>query len=170
MRRTAFTLIEVLAVIALMALLTAAAAVSLSGVARTARVEDAADAFASFDRSTRELARRFERTPALRFDLNRGAVERFDGDGQPVSPWLLGTARVTRVIAGQEDRTSGQLTVPFSTLGRSPSYAVLLSGSDGERWVAFAGLTGQSLASNDEREVQDIFAPPPPIPTRPDAR
>ena len=82
----AFTLIEALAVIVIMAVIAAAAAVSLSGAARSARVEDVAERFVAFDRSTRELARRFGRTPALRFELNRGTVAPAWTDGRDAAP------------------------------------------------------------------------------------
>ena len=161
MRRSAFTLIETLAVIALLAVLTAAVTVSLSGATRAARVEDVAERLVAFDRTTRDVARRFARTPALRFELNRGTVRRTDGEREP-TPFALGGGagvRVTRVVVGGETVGYGEVSVPFSERGQSPSYAVLLSGSSGERWVAFAGLTGQSFVVRDERDVQDILSP-----------
>jgi hypothetical protein len=52
----------------------------------------------------------------------------------------------------------GEASVPFSDDGRSPSYAVLLTNKAGQRWVAFAGLTGQAFLVGDERQVQDILS------------
>jgi prepilin-type N-terminal cleavage/methylation domain-containing protein len=157
----AFTLIETLAVIALLAILTAAAAVSLSGTRRAARAEDAADRLMAFDRATRDAARRVGRSSALRFELNRGRISRTDGDATP-TPLALDGARVTRVIVRGESFGYGEVVVPFSDRGQSPSYAVLLAGQGGQggqRWVAFAGLTGQTFVLNDERDVQDILSP-----------
>lgn len=169
-RPRGFTLIEALAVIALMALLTAAAAVSLRGAARTARIEDVADAFAGFDRGTREFARRFDRTPALRFDLNRGTVSRTGADREPTPLVLAGDVRVTRVIAGGAVRISGEVALPFSSLGQSPSYAVQLAGPAGERWALFAGLTGQPMVLRNEQDALDILAPAASKAGGPDAR
>src|SRR5688572_26304090 len=93
----AFTLIEALAVIFIMALMAGVAAVSLSGAARSARVEDVAERFVAFDRSTRELARRFGRTPALRFEVNRGTIARVEDD-RDAAPLATSDVWVRRVI------------------------------------------------------------------------
>ena len=50
------------------------------------------------------------------------------------------------------------MSLPFSARGQTPSYAVLLAGPAGERWVAVAGLTGQAMVLSDERDVQDILS------------
>ena len=157
-RRAAFTLIEMLAVIALLAILAAAATVSLAGAARAARLEDVAERVVAFDRATRDAAKQFGRTPALRFDLNRGTVHRIDGEREAAPLHLAGAARVTRLMMNGRDSASGEAFVRFSSLGQSPSYAVLLAGPGGERWVLFAGLTGQPLILHNEREVQNILS------------
>jgi prepilin-type N-terminal cleavage/methylation domain-containing protein len=156
--RNAFTLIETLAVVALLAVLTTAVTVSLAGAARAARVEDVAERFVAFDRSTRDAARQFGRTPALQFDLNRGTVHRIDGEREAAPLHLGGGVRVTRVFSRGRDSGSGEAAVRFSPLGQTPSYAVRLVGRSGECWVAFVGLTGQPLVLRDEREVQDILS------------
>ena len=154
----AFTLIETLAVIALLAILTAAAVVSLSGTRRAARAEDAIERLMAFDRTTRDAARRVGRASGLRFELNRARVGRTNAEGEP-TPLALEGARVTRVIVRGESIGYGEVVVPFSDRGQSPSYAVLLSAQAGERWVAFAGLTGQAFVVSDERDVQEILSP-----------
>jgi prepilin-type N-terminal cleavage/methylation domain-containing protein len=158
MRSRGFTLIETLAVIALLAVLTAAAAVSLSGTRRAARAEDAVERFVAFDRATRDAARRIGHASAIRFELNRGHVSRTtDGETQP-TPLVLEGGGVSRVIVRGESVGYGEVVVPFSDRGQSPSYAVLVSGPAGQRWVAFAGLTGQAFAVSDERDAQDILS------------
>ncbi len=157
-----------LAVLILLAVLTAAAAVSLRGAAASARVEDVAEQLVAFDRSTRDLARRQNRTPGLSFDLNRGTVRRTDGARDPVPLGLPGGARVSRVIVRGLDSGSGEVPVGYSSLGQTPTDAVRLAGPAGERWVVFAGLTGQAMVLQDEREVEHILAAAAPV--GPDAR
>jgi type II secretory pathway pseudopilin PulG len=157
-RRRAFTLIEAIVVVTLMALLTVAVTVSLRSAGRAARIEDVADAYAAFDRTTREAARRFGRTPEIRFELNRGNVRRVDEERDPVTLALRGGFRVTRVVVRGRDARSGEIAVPVSARGQTPSYAVLLAGPGGERWVMFAGLTGQPSVIQNERDVQDILS------------
>jgi hypothetical protein len=113
----------------------------------------------AFDRSTRDVARQFGRTPTLRFDLNRGTVHRIDGEREAAPLRLAGGVRVARVVSRGRDSGSGEVAVRFSPLGQTPSYAVRLVGRSGECWVAFAGLSGQPLVLRDEREVQDILSP-----------
>jgi prepilin-type N-terminal cleavage/methylation domain-containing protein len=158
---SAFTLIETLAVIALLAVITAAVAVSLSGARRAADLDGVAERFIAIDRGTRDMARRFGTRPALRFELNGGTVRRLHDAGADetrITPLALDGARVARLIVRDESIGYGEAAVPFSDGGRSPSYAVLLVNKAGQRWVAFAGLTGQAVALNDERQVQDILS------------
>lgn len=160
-RRRAFTLIEAIVVVTLMAVLAVAVTVSLRSAGQAARIEDVADAYTAFDRTTREAARRFGRTPEIRFELNRGTVRRVvDDERDPVTLALRGGFRVTRVVVGGggRDARSGEIAVPVSARGQTPSYAVLLAGPGGERWVMFAGLTGQPSVINNEREIHDILA------------
>lgn len=160
-RVRAFTLIETLAVIVLLAVITAAVAVSLSGARRSADLDGVAERFIAYDRGTRDVARRFGRRTSLRFELNRGTVSRLDdldAGGTRTTPRAIGGARVAKLIVRGESIGYGEPTVAFSDGGRSPSYAVLLVNNAGQRWVAFAGLTGQAVVCGDERQVQDILS------------
>jgi prepilin-type N-terminal cleavage/methylation domain-containing protein len=158
---SAFTLIETLAVLALLAILTTAVAVSLKSATRAADMDDVVGRLVTADRNTREIARRFGRRPELRFELNQGAVTRIDdvdSSGTRATPLALGGARDTKLLIRGESIGYGEVSIAFSDAGRSPSYAVLLSGKAGQRWVAFAGLTGQAVVLGDERQVQDILS------------
>jgi prepilin-type N-terminal cleavage/methylation domain-containing protein len=160
-RSRAFTLIETLAVIALLAIITAAVAVSLSGARRSADLDGVAERFVAYDRGTRDIARRFGGQPSLRFELNQGTarrVDEVDASANRATPLALGGARVAKLIVRGESVGYGEASVPFSDGGRSPSYAVLLTNKSGQRWVAFAGLTGQAFVLGDERQVQDILS------------
>jgi prepilin-type N-terminal cleavage/methylation domain-containing protein len=157
----AFTLIETLAVITLLAVITAAVAVSLSGARRSADLDGVAEQFVAYDRGTREIARRFGRRTSLRFELNQGTVSRLDdldSNGTRTTPLAIGGARVARLIVRDESIGYGEASVAFSDGGRSPSYAVLLANNAGQRWVAFAGLTGQAVVLSDERQVREILS------------
>jgi prepilin-type N-terminal cleavage/methylation domain-containing protein len=169
----AFTLIETLAVIALLAIITAAVAVSLSGARRSADLDGVAERLIAYDRGTRDIARRFGKQPSLRFELNRGTLQRLidtDASGNRVTPLAIGGARVAKLIVRGESVGYGEASVPFSDGGRSPSYAVLLTNKAGQRWVAFAGLTGQAFVLGDERQVQNILSGTEASAARADAR
>jgi prepilin-type N-terminal cleavage/methylation domain-containing protein len=162
----AFTLLEMLLVLALGAVLATAAAVSLASSRRAASAKDVAGQVAHFDRLTREQARRSGRPARLMFDLDRGDLRRTTDDAEDrhdpragaSALHLVGDARVAKVVRARESATAGQVSVPCSPRGQTPSYAVLLVGPGGQRqWVVVAGLTGQVSTVTDEREVEDIF-------------
>ncbi len=148
-----------LIVLALMAVLTATVSLSLRGTARAARVEDVAGRVASFDRTAREAARRFGEPLELRFDLSRGTVHRA-GSGQEPAPLRLpeGFRVVGLVLPGGAVGT-GEVRVPVSARGHTPSYAARVEGANGEEiWLVAAGLTGRTLVVRDAAEVEHIFA------------
>ena len=170
----AFTLLEMLAVLALAAVLTSAAALSLRGVARGARLEDVAGQFVGFDRTARDAARRFGRPLELRFDLGRGTVRRAGG-GQGAMPLRLpeGFRVAGLVLPGGAASAGGEVRVPVSARGQTPSYAARLAGANGEElWVVAAGLTGRTMVVRDADDVRDIFAAEVPAagPTSPAGR
>jgi type II secretion system protein H len=161
-----FTLLEMLLVLALGAVLATVAAVSLASSRRAASAKNIAGQVAHFDRLARETARRSGRPVRLTFDLDRGDLRRTLGDRDDRSDpragtsalHLVGGARIAKIVRARESSTAGQVSVPCSARGQTPSYAVLLVGPGAERqWLVVAGLTGRVSTATDEREVQDIF-------------
>jgi prepilin-type N-terminal cleavage/methylation domain-containing protein len=161
-----FTLLEMLLVLALGAVLATAAAVSLASSRRAASARDVAGQVGHFDRLAREWAKRSGRPARLTFDLDRGdlrrttddAADRNDPRAGSSALHLVGDAHIAKVVRARESATAGQVSVPCSPRGQTPSYAVLLAGPGGQRqWLVVAGLTGQVSTVTDEREVEDIF-------------
>ena len=165
--RPAFTLLEMLATLALLAVLATVVMVSLAGPRRAARAQDAADELLHYDRLAREWCRRFGRPGRLVFDLDRGTVRRVMTDrrpgeqadeSQPAALHLPGGFRIARFVSSRQTRDAGEVEIPCSPRGQTPSYAALLAGPEGRRqWVVVAGLSGKAVAVNDEREVETIF-------------
>lgn len=161
--RTAFTLVEVLAVVLLTGLLASLAFVSLGGLVASARVDDAAASLAAYDRLTREAARRFDRPTRLVFDLETARVARRPADpvrdGEPPAPLLLpAPLAMERVVVAGRRYDSGEVAVDCSAAGHTPSYAVMLRGTGGQRtWVFVAGLTGQSRRLEDDEAVDEVI-------------
>lgn len=148
-------------VLALMAVLATTVSLSLRGTARAARIEDVAGRVAAFDRSAREAARRFGRPLELRFDFSERTVERAGGSERPTPLRLPEGFRVTAVALPGGTVGAGEVRVPVSVRGHTPSYAVHVEGPNGDGddvWLMAAGLTGRTLVLRDAAEVQDIFA------------
>ena len=54
---------------------------------------------------------------------------------------------------------SGEVRVPVSPRGQTPSYAVLLvERKQKPHWLVFAGLTGQMTEARDATEAEQLFA------------
>jgi type II secretory pathway pseudopilin PulG len=149
-----------LVVLALMGVLTAAVSLSLRGTARAARAADVAGRLAGFDRSAREAARRLGRPVELRFDLSRGTVHRAAGGEAPTPLRLPDGFRVTGLALPGGTVGAGEVRVPVSARGQTPSYAARVEGpeaAEGDVWLMAAGLTGRTVVLRDAGEVQDIF-------------
>jgi prepilin-type N-terminal cleavage/methylation domain-containing protein len=163
--RRAFTLLEMLVTVALAAVVASVAAVSFAGTHRAARSADVADQVAHYDRLAREWSRRFGRPGQLAFDLDQGVMARGPAsenagkdENPPAELRLPGGFHIARVVSSRVSASSGRVSLPCSTRGQTPSYAVSISGPKSEvQWIIVAGLTGNVRPAQDETEVEDIF-------------
>lgn len=158
----AFTLVELTVVLLLMAVLAGVVAVSFAASVRTARLEDVIRQIESFDHLARDEAVRFDRPVARAFRVSQGALVRLDPAAQDEGTviWRLGsTVRIDRVMVEGDGAADRDATVRYSRLGYSPTYAVQLSDTKGNRrWLVVAGLSGSTRVTNDEMEVRHILA------------
>jgi prepilin-type N-terminal cleavage/methylation domain-containing protein len=164
MKAKAFTLIEMLVVLALSAILAGIVTVSLVGSFHTARAQDVAGGISTYDRLAREYFRTFGRSGSLVFDLGRGTVTRIEtqelksqfSNSAPLH--LPSEFHLSQVVTAERTTASGEVSIPCSADGQTPSYALNLTDDTGKQyWVVTAGLTGKSIQANDEQEVRDIF-------------
>jgi hypothetical protein len=51
----------------------------------------------------------------------------------------------------------GEVNIPCSAMGLTPSYAVLLASGNDRRWIFVTGLTGQISSMNDEQQVEQVL-------------
>ncbi len=163
--RRAFTLLEMLVTVALAAVIAAVAAVSFAGAHRAARSADVADQVARYDRLAREWSRRFGRAGVITFNLDQGVVARgpasenaVSDETPPAELHLPGGFHIARLVSARGEASAGRVSLPCSTRGQTPSYAVSISGPKGEvQWIIVAGLTGNVRPAQDATEVDDIF-------------
>jgi hypothetical protein len=81
-----------------------------------------------------------------------------DGAPQPATLHVSSGLRIARLVSGGQSQEAGEVTLPCSARGQTPSYAVLLAGSEGgQQWVVVAGLSGKAVTANNAREVEAIF-------------
>jgi prepilin-type N-terminal cleavage/methylation domain-containing protein len=161
--RQGFTLIELMAVVVIMALLTSAAAFSFSDALRAARFSEAQQLIRGLDASARLSARGSGAEVAIVFDLDEGKLSRREkGRDGPASyeAWLPASYKIDRVRVGNQISSEGEVAIVVSASGIGRTYAVRLAGPGSQRWLLFAGLTGQitQVEVENESQLDAIFA------------
>ncbi len=149
-----FTLIETMLAVLIMALLASAAALSFAAPMRAARAREAFDQLISADRSARQASRDGGRVVRLSFDPSDGAVSRFLGGKMQFRTRLPSSFQMDGVLIGRRAIRSSIAEVEFSASGFSSTYAVHVIGPGVDRWILFAGLTGQASVVADEQAVR----------------
>jgi type II secretory pathway pseudopilin PulG len=127
----------------------------------SARMADALGAIRDFDLTTRSAARAQDRPYSLLADLDRGQFSRSDEQENParrVSLALPAGCRIERFLVGDQDSYAGEAAIHYSRQGLSPAYAFCLATQGRRQWVAVAGLTGEQVLVENEKEAHDILA------------
>ncbi|MBM4033135.1 MAG: prepilin-type N-terminal cleavage/methylation domain-containing protein [Planctomycetes bacterium] len=159
--RRGFTLIELAAVILALAIVAAVAVLRLEGPLRRARMGDVVDLVAAFDRLARDYAMTHDRPVWLVVDVPQRRLRRASGEdgadlGAPLA--LPQGYRVAQVWLRGQPRSHARTAIPCSQHGLTPTYGLLIEGPAGRRqWLVVAGLSGQSMQVQDEREARTIL-------------
>lgn len=160
-RERGFSLIEMLAVLLILALIAGTVAISLGGAAQRARLEDAVSRFTHYERSTRERAQAQGESLQLVFELKTGRVERVTENSQKVNGRPLDLPQgfeIQQMWTREERILDGEVGMLYGSNGCTASYAVMISGLDGQAtWIVVAGLSGQFLEADNVEEVQAIL-------------
>ncbi len=154
-------MIELSVVILIMAIAAAAVTLNVRRYLGGARMDDAAGAIADFDRTTRAAALAQDRPLRMAIALSAGKIQRADQAGHllPGSGLVLpGAFRFSRLLLRERDIRDGEATVSCSRTGLTPTYAIELDDGSRRQWLVVAGLTGQFLKVDSEKEAKDILA------------
>ena len=157
-RRRAFTLIELAGVLALSALLAGGATMMLSSSRRQVEFDDAIGQLIHADSTIRDIAR-LDHDIQMSFDAVGKKIYRTDTStgGLSIVAEFTGRLRIEQVIIAGERLPNGEARVSYSAGGLSSTYAILISAPGGRhQWVAFLGLSGQSMRLKDE-DVATMF-------------
>ena len=156
MRRSAFTLVELLAVLALLALLAGLGGLSLLPAARRAQAADAIDALIRFDQLCREESRRSGEPVLVQFDF-RTNIARPLNSRLPTHQ-LPDDVSLARLQTESRRQTMGPLTLSFTPLGHAPPYAVVLADRQSRMHrLFFTPLTGEALKVENDAELDSIL-------------
>jgi prepilin-type N-terminal cleavage/methylation domain-containing protein len=161
MSRRGFSLVELMAVLLIMGIIAGAVALRIQNPLRKARMADVMGSLEQLDRSTRHAARQQGQAMRVLFDHAAGTVRRTDDQGRPAGSGEVvlpdGYAVEHLLVAGQ-DITTGAAVVRCTPMGVTPTYALLLNAGGRRQWIIVAGLTGQFVQAQDEREARQTVA------------
>ncbi len=161
-RRRGFTLIELLVVLIIVALLMAAVTLSMKGPYQAAQLQNAIEQMQLVDRQLRNHARRTVRSSDMIIDLDNNRIEvrrpGTTGDERQLVE-LLGNIEVDRLLTARGRSENGRVSLRFSPLGHSPTYALRLNigGGGNTKWVMFTGITGEATEADYENEISAAF-------------
>ena len=161
MRRSAFTLLELLLVLVLLGLMAGAATLKLVPLVQTGALEATLKRLEELDRLARHRARSARAASRLVFDFDGGGARQVDAAGNASgAPVRLGRCRLEEVRTHDGRWRSGTCAVNVSPLGLTQTYALRIRGGEGStRWLLFAGLGGECEVIDDDSKVERVFAP-----------
>jgi prepilin-type N-terminal cleavage/methylation domain-containing protein len=158
----AFSLLEIIAVLAILAIAAAAVTLRVQAPLQQATLKDLAGQLAAFDHLTRVQARETDRPLRLVFDLGQGRLRRTAADGaedRGAALELPADWTIARLCVAGEEAARGEVVVPCSRLGLTPSYALCLEGPGKVRqWIIVAGLSGEAVLPAGESEAHEYVA------------
>ena len=161
MSRRGFSLIELMAVLLIMGIMAGAVALRIENPLRKARMSDVMGSLEQLDHNTRYAARQQRRALRIVFDRSAGAVRRTDDRGQAAGggDLVLPTGyEIEHLLVVGQDITTGAAVVRCTAMGVTPTYALLLNAGGRRQWIVVAGLTGQFVQTQDEREARQTVA------------
>ncbi len=160
-RTTGFTLLEVSIVLILVSLLTTTVVVSVAGRHRRMGMDTWVTQFKHWESQGREQARR-SRTPyQLIVQTDTGVCQFVQEQSQePVGLGLTlpRTLTLPAVRLQEQDGQKGQIAIPYSAQGHSPTYALRIIHEKTNHWLVVAGMTGQVIETPSESTVDAIMA------------
>jgi prepilin-type N-terminal cleavage/methylation domain-containing protein len=159
---TGFTLLEISLVLVIAGLLATTVVVFAANRHRRIDQEAWLSQFKHWEDQTRARARRSHRACQLVVQTETGSCRFVDEktqepvDGGLELPATLALHAIR--LQGQTEK-KGQIAIPYSSSGYSPTYALQLIDQKATTWLIVAGLTGQVIQTDSPGAVDAIMAP-----------
>ncbi|MEM1068736.1 MAG: prepilin-type N-terminal cleavage/methylation domain-containing protein [Planctomycetota bacterium] len=153
LRRTGFTLIELVVVLVIMALLVSIAAVSLRGTMDRYHLNQAKQVIISSDAKARRQARSIERPLVMTIDRRKRQIR----IGESIFR-IPAAVEVASVDTGRRVTVGTEVEIDFGRSGWSPSYAVELKRGSASRWIVVLGGSGQVLTVEDREAADELLS------------
>lgn len=159
--RAAFTLIELVAVIVVASLVSAVVMIRWSSVHHPAMVESTLQKLEFVDQHLRRFARSRGRACGIEFDQERNRIRKvYGGEEEKHAAWesIGGAIRLEEIRVGGERPRGRTAVIPVSRVGTSPTYGLHLTGpGQREAWLVFAGISGELIPCDTERQWHATF-------------
>jgi prepilin-type N-terminal cleavage/methylation domain-containing protein len=154
----AFTLLELLVVLAISVALAASVAVNMAGPYGRARAEQSIAELISWLSRIRESASHQSSSCRIQIDLSQGFLQQRTNSERACRPFMLPEyLRIKSIRFADRISDCGIVTIPLTTLGCTPSFALELVSSSGKsQWLFIVGGSGQILQLTPE-EFAHVF-------------
>ncbi len=158
--RAGFSLIEVLAVLTLMSLVLVAISFRWNEPYQAVRFQSDLERLIDFDFKARRHAISRNRDSWLLYDLDRNAIDAsrwVDSAEKRIGIQLGEGIRIKEFVTATGQATSGQAQLKIYADGSTSTYAVLIGHGEQQRWIVFAGRTGQTQITDELNDVETLF-------------
>jgi prepilin-type N-terminal cleavage/methylation domain-containing protein len=148
-----YTILELVIVLAIVALMATSVQVILNGPLRVARMRHTINVLAATDATLRHECRKKAREGSMEFDCKTGTMTVQLENGQ--GPKFFRISGLNSVRTAQGERLTWKTRV--DRWGRSETYAIEIGRSPRNKWVLFAGVTGQMMEEQNETDIEAIL-------------
>lgn len=158
--RAGFSLIELLAVLTLISLFVVSISIRWSGPYNEIKFKSDIERLVDFDFKARRHAtsRNRECRLIVEFESNIVHASRWQNGKEQLLPLVLGGGTsIAQLLISNGRATSGIPQLGIGPDGSTKTYAILLQQGGKQRWIVFAGRTGQPLITSDKEDVETIF-------------
>ena len=160
MDRSGFSLIELMVVLLLISIVTASVSIRWADIYQRAKFRPEVEKVIEADFKARRHAANRHRACKLVFDFDAQKVSSsrwVEGRETFVSQSLKQGTRITGIRTIQNSTTTGVETLPVSNNGATATYALELSQNGQQKWILFAGRTGQTKLLDEAKPIDAIF-------------
>jgi len=160
LKRHGFSLVELLTVLTLVSLIMLVATVRRNQSYHAARFQSVIERLIDADMKVRRHALANNRPCRLRLDMANNLIQAsrwVDGNEKFVGFGLGSDAELKSVQTVSNEINKDSHDILFNHVGASPTYSIQVQHADKNKWIVFAGRTGQPTIHDRTQEMEQLF-------------